>query len=125
MGSLAAVVIEDDPDNCRLIEVLLHGFGFTVHTAATGPDGVEAIRRLGPAIITTDLRLPGFGGVEVIRQVRLFTSAPIVIVSASNNIRDLEAGLGAGADGYLPKPFRPKVLKACVDVLLHRPRLVR
>lgn len=62
MAPFAAVVIEDDPDHSRLIGMLLHDLGFTVHAAATGPEGVDAVRRLDPEVITTDLILPGFGG---------------------------------------------------------------
>jgi DNA-binding response OmpR family regulator len=56
----------------------------------------------------------------VIRQVRAFTSVPILIVSASSDIRDVEAGLGAGADAYLPKPFRPKAFRVSAQALLGR-----
>jgi two-component system OmpR family response regulator len=59
----------------------------------------------------------------VIRRVRVFTAAPIMIVSASDDLRDLEAGLGNGADAYLPKPFRIKVMRAYLEALLRRPRL--
>jgi DNA-binding response OmpR family regulator len=113
----SVLVIDDEPDHSRLLGTLLHGLGLTVYTAANGPDGVDAIRRLNPALITTDLTLPGFGGAEVIRQARAFTSAPIMIVSASSDILEVEAGLGAGADAYLPKPFRPRVLRAYVQAL--------
>jgi DNA-binding response OmpR family regulator len=116
----SVLVIDDEPDHSRLLGTLLHGLGLTVHTAATGPDGVDAIRRLNPALITTGLTLPGFGGAELIRQARAFTSAPIMIVSASSNLLEVQAGLGAGADAYLPKPFRPRVLRAYVQALQQR-----
>jgi DNA-binding response OmpR family regulator len=123
MGSSVAVVIEDDPDHSRLIGMLLRDLGFTVHTASAGPDGVDAVRRLEPDVITTDLKLPGFGGQEVIRQVRVFSDSPILIVSASHDIRDVQQGLGAGADAFLPKPFRLKVMRAYLEALLRRPAL--
>ena len=121
MDPSTAVVIEADPDINLLIRTLLQQSGFTVHTADTGPAGVEVVRHCEPGLITTGLSLPGFGGVEAIRQIRTFTAAPLMIVTASDDIRDVEAGLGAGADGYLAKPFRPRVLQAHAKALLHRP----
>lgn len=121
MNTLTAVVIEDDADLNLLISTVLGDCGFTVHIAATGPEGVQAVHDTCPSLITTDMNLPGFDGLEVIRRIRLFSSAPIMIISARGKTRDVEVGLGAGADGYLVKPFRPKILQAHAEALLRRP----
>ena len=121
MKPLTAVVIEDDADLNLVISTVLERIGFTVHTAATGPEGVKTAQETSPCLITTDMNLPGFDGLEVIRRIRLFSSAPIMIISAQSETRDIEVGLGAGADHYLAKPFRPRILQAHAHALLRRP----
>ncbi|MET1089732.1 MAG: response regulator [Arthrobacter sp.] len=121
MKPLIAVVIEDDPDLNQLISTILERISFTVHTAANGPDGVKAVRDTQPCLVTTDMNLPGFDGLEVIRRIRLFSTVPIMIISARTKTRDIEVGLGAGADDYLAKPFRPRILQAHAHALLRRP----
>lgn len=121
MASLTAVVIDDDKDLGLMISTALVERGFTVHLAESGPEGVEAARKHKAALVTTEIDLPGFDGLEVIRRVRTFSNAPIMIVSTDNAIRDIEVSLVAGADGYLAKPVRPAVLQAYAEALLRRP----
>ncbi|MET1088842.1 MAG: response regulator transcription factor [Arthrobacter sp.] len=121
MNTLTAVVIEDDPDLSHLIKTVLERGGFTVHTADNGPAGVRAVREHNPSLVTSDMNLPGFDGLEVIRRVRLFSNVPLMIISAGDELGDLEITLTAGADHYLPKPFRPKILQAFAHALLRRP----
>lgn len=121
MDTLTAVVIEDNPDINLLISTVLKKSGFTVHTAATGPEGVKAALATNPSLITTDMDLPGFDGLELIRRIRTFSDAPIMIISANDDSRDIEIGLFAGADQYLVKPFRPRILQAQAEALLRRP----
>ena len=119
---LTAVVIEADPDIRGLLTGLLRQSGFTVHAAVTGADGVQAVRRHHPDLITTDLHLPGTDGLEVIRRTREFSDAYILIISTSNDPRDVVTGLDAGADDYITQPVRPTVLRARVEALQRRPR---
>ncbi|WP_411374084.1 response regulator transcription factor [Arthrobacter sp. MPF02] len=124
MDTLSAVVIEDDPDVNLLISTVLQRAGFTVHAAVSGPEGVQAASRVQASLITTDMDLPGFDGLEVIRRIRMFSTAPIMIISATKEAGDIELGLFAGADQYLLKPFRPGVLEAHAKALLRRPAIV-
>lgn len=121
MNTRTAVVIEDDPDISHLIKTVLERSGFTVHTADNGPAGVRAAKEHNPSLITSDMHLPGFDGLEVIRRVRQFSTVPLMIISASNALHDVEIALIAGADHYLPKPFRPNILQAHAQALLRRP----
>lgn len=121
MTTPTAVVIEDDPDLNKLISTVLERGGFTVHAAWDGPAGVRAVKETNPELVTTDMNLPGFDGLEVIRRIRQFSNVPLMIISANEDLRDLEVGLYSGADHYLPKPFRPKVLQAHAQALLRRP----
>lgn len=123
MNSPTAVVIEDDPDLAGLISTAFGRAGFTVHTAGSGPDGVQSVKTLDPALVTIDLNLPGFDGLEVIRRIRLFSTVPLMVISASGHPHDHELALIAGADHYLATPFTPAVLQAHARALLRRPAL--
>ncbi|MFC4428371.1 response regulator transcription factor [Citricoccus alkalitolerans] len=117
-----AVVIEDDDDIRGLMVSLLGQSGFEVHEAANGMDGVSLVRRNDPVLITVDLGLPDIDGYEVTRQVRQFTDAYVVMLTARGEEIDTLLGLDAGADDYLTKPFRPRVLRARIEAMLRRPR---
>uniref|UniRef100_UPI003F4964EA response regulator transcription factor n=1 Tax=Pseudarthrobacter oxydans TaxID=1671 RepID=UPI003F4964EA len=121
MKTPTAVVIEDDPDLTHSISTVLRGAGFTVHAAGSGPEGVDTVQATDPAVVTMDLRLPGFDGQEAIRRIRSFSNVPILIISASNDLTDLQRGLGAGADGYVVKPVSAPILRARIRALLRRP----
>ena len=121
MDNLEAVVIEADPALALLISTVLREDGFTIQLATTGPAGVEAVQKSTPSMVTTDLFLPGFDGHEVIRRIRLFSDVPLLILCGSNDLVDLQSGLGAGADSYLAKPFSANVLQAYIRALQRRP----
>ncbi len=117
-----AVVIEDDTDIRDLIEVVLAQSGFEVHSVPNGAEGVEAVRRYNPSIITLDLGLPDIDGFEVARRIRLFNDSYIIMLTARADELDTLLGLESGADDYLTKPFRPRELRARVSAMLRRPR---
>ncbi|WP_313816481.1 response regulator transcription factor [Citricoccus sp.] len=117
-----AVVVEDDDDIRGLMVALLGQSGFEVHEAANGTDGVSLVRSKDPVLITVDLGLPDIDGYEVTRQVRQFTDAYVVMLTARGEEIDTLLGLDAGADDYLTKPFRPRVLRARIEAMLRRPR---
>lgn len=117
-----AVVVEDDQDIREAILQVLLASGFTVHQAATGWEGVAAVREHTPAVVSLDLTLPDIDGFEVARQVRGFSDAYIVMVTARSEELDTLLGLEAGADDYITKPFRPRELRARVEALMRRSR---
>ncbi|MFD1214360.1 response regulator transcription factor, partial [Arthrobacter sp. GCM10027362] len=117
-----AVVVEDDADIRDLVSVVLSSSGFVVHTAPSGSAGIAAVREHDPAIITLDLSLPDLDGFEVARQVRQFSDAYIIMLTARAEELDTLLGLESGADDYLTKPFRPRELRARVTAMLRRPR---
>jgi len=121
-GSRTAVIIEDDADIRTALEGILAAAGFTVHSFEGGLDGVEGVRTQRPDVVTLDLGLGDIDGFEVARQVRLFSDAYIVILSARTQELDTLLGLEAGADDYVTKPFRPRELRYRVEALLRRPR---
>lgn len=116
------LVIEDDQDIRELVRTVLSQAGFEVTVAASGSEGVAAARRLNPDVITLDLGLPDIDGFEVARQIREFSDAYIVMLTARAEELDTLIGLESGADDYLTKPFRPRELRARVAAMMRRPR---
>lgn len=121
-GIRTAVIIEDDADIRMVLEGIFVAAGFTVHAFERGLDGVEGVRTRHPDVVTLDLGLGDIDGFEVARQVRQFSDAYIVILSARTQELDTLLGLEAGADDYVTKPFRPRELRYRVEALLRRPR---
>ena len=115
-----AVVIEDDEDVRNLLAAILHEAGFNCFSAATGVDGINAVREHQPILTTLDVSLPGIDGFEVARRIRSFSDTYVIMLSARNEEIDTLMGLDAGADDYLTKPFRPRELRARIEAMLRR-----
>lgn len=118
------LVIEDDQDIRELVRTVLTQAGFEVTVAGSGAEGVLAAKTLMPDVITLDLGLPDIDGFEVSRQIREFSDAYIVMLTARADELDTLIGLESGADDYLTKPFRPRELRARVAAMMRRPRSV-
>ncbi|HJV98843.1 MAG TPA: response regulator transcription factor [Arthrobacter sp.] len=116
------LVIEDDQDIRELVRTVLTQAGFEVTVAGSGAEGVLAAKTLNPDVITLDLGLPDIDGFEVSRQIREFSDAYIVMLTARTDELDTLIGLESGADDYLTKPFRPRELRARVAAMMRRPR---
>ncbi|WP_066289572.1 response regulator transcription factor [Arthrobacter sp. B6] len=117
-----AVVVEDDDDiRTSLKEVLLQS-GFAVFETSSGFEGVEAVREHNPVVVTMDVGLPDFDGIEASRRIRTFSDAYLIIVTGRVEEADALMGFEAGADDYLTKPFRPRELRARIAAMLRRPR---
>jgi two-component system OmpR family response regulator len=116
------LVIEDDHDIRELVRTVLTQAGFDVTVAGSGAEGVLAAKTLNPDVITLDLGLPDIDGFEVSRQIREFSDAYIVMLTARTDELDTLIGLESGADDYLTKPFRPRELRARVAAMMRRPR---
>lgn len=124
MEARTAVVVEDEADIRDLISMILTGAGFSVHSFANGSDGVGAARRLRPDLVTVDLGLPDIDGFEVVRQVRGFSDAYIIMLTARTQEVDAVMGLESGADEYITKPFVPRELRHRVEAVMRRPRTI-
>lgn len=98
--------------------------GFVVTTAADGEQALAAARRDPPDVVVLDVMLPGIDGIEVCRQLRTFTDAYVIMLTARSEEVDTLIGLSVGADDYMTKPFSPRELTARIRVLLRRPRMV-
>jgi two-component system response regulator MprA len=117
------LVIDDDPKILSLLRRGLHFAGYAVDLAADGEEALAAARDRPPDIVVLDVMLPGVDGLEVCRRLRLDdASLPILMLTAKARVPDRVAGLDAGADDYLVKPFDFDELLARVRALLRRVR---
>ncbi|MGL5829909.1 MAG: response regulator transcription factor, partial [Angustibacter sp.] len=94
--------------------------GYHVDIAHDGPSAVAAAAAQQPDVLVLDVMLPGFGGLEVCRQVQAHRPVPVLMVTARDDETDMLIGLGVGADDYLTKPFSMRELVARVNALLRR-----
>lgn len=117
-----ALVVDDEQPLARLVAGYLEREGFVVDLAFDGPEGVRLARQHDPEVIVLDLGLPGLDGIEVCRQVRTFSEAYVLMLTARAEEVDTLIGLSVGADDYMTKPFRPRELVARITALLRRPR---
>jgi DNA-binding response OmpR family regulator len=121
-GRARALVVDDEPGLVEIVSAYLAREGFEVESAADGEQAVELARSTGPEVIVLDLGLPGIDGIEACRQIRAFSDAYIVMLTARAEEHEKIAGLSTGADDYLTKPFSPGELVARVRAMLRRPR---
>ncbi len=118
-----AVIIEDDPEIRHILAEVLESAGFSTVSVGNGIDGVRAVLTYQPLLATIDVNMPGIDGFEAARRIRAAQSDTyIIMLTGLNDEADVVAGLGAGADDYLLKPFRPRELRARVEALLRRTR---
>jgi DNA-binding response OmpR family regulator len=106
-----ALVIEDDDDIRRLLEVVLTQAGYSVAATDTGTGGLELLDAQVPDLLLVDVGLPDIEGYEVVRRARDRVEGHIVMLSARSQEADVRLGIEAGADEYLTKPFRPRQLR--------------
>ena len=122
MGTMRALVVEDEPDLASLVAEYLRRDGFEVEVAGDGAAALEAARALDPHVVVLDVGLPGIDGLEVCRRLRTFTDCYVVMLTARAEEIDTIVGLTSGADDYMTKPFSPRELVARVRAMLRRPR---
>jgi two-component system response regulator MprA len=123
VAEAAILVVDDDPPIRRMLARTLEAEGYSVDAAADGGAALAAVERAAPDLVLLDVAMPGLDGLavsRVLRQKRL--GLPILMLTARDGIVDRVAGLDAGADDYLVKPFAPEELLARVRALLRRGR---
>src|SRR5207249_8656258 len=116
------LAVEDDERIRTAVKMALEDEGWVVEEAETGEVALEAFQRHPSDVVLIDIMLPGVDGFEVCRSLRRTSDVPIVMVTARADTHDVVAGLEAGADDYLTKPFAPKELSARIRALMRRAR---
>lgn len=120
--SATIVVIEDELEIREFFCLLLRRDGHKVLSADTAEQGLELVGKGAPDLIIVDWMLPGMSGIDFVRNLRAMglRSSPILMVTAKADSESIVAGLRAGADDYLTKPFEPNVLRVRIQALLRR-----
>jgi two-component system, OmpR family, response regulator MtrA len=118
--SVRILAVEDDDRIRASMRMALEDEGWSVAEAVNGEEALEILAAGPVELVLVDLMLPGMSGFEVVRAIRRLSDVPIVIVTARSDSHDVVAGLEAGADDYVRKPFAVKELSARIRALLRR-----
>ena len=118
--TVRVLTVEDDERIRQSVKLALEEEGWEVEEAASGEDAIAAFHRKAADVVLIDIMLPGIDGFELCRVLRKLSDVPVVMVTARSDTHAVVAGLEAGADDYLTKPFAPKELSARIRALLRR-----
>jgi len=125
LGKPLVLVIDDERRLREMLDIGLRQHGFEVATAVDGVAALGALATLQPDIILLDVMMPKIDGVSLVPLIRRSTEAPIVMLSARSDPQDKIAGLAAGAEDYVGKPFDLAEIAARLRAQLRRPHLAR
>jgi len=118
--SRKVLIVEDEEKLARLLADYLQQSGFVTLIVADGAEVVALVRQQSPDLILLDIMLPGKDGLEICREIRTFSSVPIIMITARIEEIDRLLGLELGADDYICKPFSPREVVARVKAVLRR-----
>lgn len=117
-----ALVVDDEAALADVVASYLRREHFEVTVCHSGAEALGLARQVDPDVVVLDLGLPGMDGLEVCRQLRTFSDAYLVMLTARDTELDTIVGLSVGADDYITKPFSPRELVARIRAMLRRPR---
>jgi DNA-binding response OmpR family regulator len=117
------LVVEDDREIARALALELDHAGYAPSIVGDGPAALSAVSEWDPDLVLLDLGLPTLDGLEVCRRIRAGSFTPVVVLTARGSVQDRVAGLDAGADDYVAKPFSLEELMARVRSTLRRARM--
>ena len=113
------LIIEDEPDIANILIYTFKGEGFEVRHTVSGEEGIKEFHQFNPNVVLLDLMLPGINGFDVCKELARY-SAPVIMLTARNDIVDKILGLELGADDYITKPFNIRECVTRVNVALRR-----
>jgi DNA-binding response OmpR family regulator len=119
-GDMRVLIVEDEPDFQVLLRTILNEAGYQTEVAPDGQTALDVIQTSPPEMILLDWMLPGMDGLNVCRNIRRWTNAPILMVTSKTSQEDLIKALDAGADDYITKPFRTPELLARIQSAARR-----
>lgn len=125
MSGNRILVVDDSPTQLEAARTLLETNGYEVHTASTGGEALEAIRRDRYALIMSDVLMPGMSGFELCAAIKeeLEQAPPVVLLTSLSDPRDIVRGVECGADNYITKPYAPEQLVQRIAYVLENQRL--
>jgi DNA-binding response OmpR family regulator len=121
MAQSTVLLVDDDPVILQLLEINFEMEGFAVLSAHDGQEGLDMVRRERPDVVVSDVMMPRRNGLELARELKDDPETggiPVVLLSAKAQAADVQAGVDAGADDYVTKPFEPLDLVDRVNGLL-------
>ncbi len=120
MKPFRVLLVDDEIHILNFLRSKLKLSGFDVLTASSGVEALEQSQAQEPDLIVLDILMPKMDGFETLKQIRAFSSVPVIVLSARGTDADKIKGLGLGADDYLPKPFNPDELVARIEAVKRR-----
>jgi two-component system KDP operon response regulator KdpE len=120
MKQFRVLVVDDDPRIVKFLEVKLKASGYGVLTANSGFEALEQVEAQEPDLVVLDVLMPRKDGFETLKELRAFSSVPVIVLSAKEADTDKIKGLELGADDYLAKPFSPDELVARIEAVRRR-----
>ena len=114
------LLVDDDPNISHLVRLYLEKEGFGVTECDRGDTAIDTFRSCNPALVLLDVMLPGKDGLEVLKEIRMTSKVPVIMLTAKGETFDKVLGLELGADDYITKPFDTKELVARVKAVLRR-----
>jgi DNA-binding response OmpR family regulator len=120
MRQFRVLVIDDEQRILNFLSSKLRASGYEVLTATSGQEALEQVQAQEPDLVVLDIMMPRMDGFETLKELRVFSSVPAIILSAKGTNEDKIKGLGLGADDYLAKPFSPDELVARIEAIRRR-----
>ncbi len=114
------LIVDDDTNICQLISLYLKKEGYSIKTANNGEAAINILKSEDFDLMLLDVMMPKLDGFEVLKQVRVFSNIPVIMLTARSETMDKIQGLDAGADDYLTKPFEPQELILRIRAILRR-----
>ena len=120
MKQFRVLVVDDEPHILKFLGSKLRVSGYEVLTATNGAEALEQVQAQEPDLVVLDVLMPKMDGFETLKELRTFSSVPVIILSAKGTNVDKVKGLDLGADDYLAKPFNPDELVARIEAVRRR-----
>ena len=120
MNRALILVVEDEPNLAALLRMELEHEGYEVRIARDGEEALDEIYRFAPDLVLLDWMLPKKNGMQVLAEIRRFSDMPVILLTAKSGTGDKVAGLDAGADDYITKPFEAEELFARIRRILKK-----
>jgi DNA-binding response OmpR family regulator len=120
MDKFKILIVEDEKKIARFLELELDHEGYLVESVHDGRAGLARVQEQEYDLVLLDIMLPGLNGIEVCRRIRQFSSLPIIMLTAKDDVADMVTGLDVGADDYITKPFAIEELLARIRALQRR-----
>ena len=114
------LAVDDDPGILRIVEMLLSRNGYTVRTAISGEKALALLKTVRPAVLISDVQMPGMSGYDlcqVVKRDERLKDVPVIFLTAQGSPRDYKTGHESGAVMYMVKPFKPEKLLQVVRMV--------